>query len=94
MDHYGARDAPQWMDHYGARDAFAEKYGKKINKIIYNYLFNNDKLETVIVEQEQCRPNYGVISYAHAPSPPVRQVKIRSRPSSCIDLHKQEKTGK
>jgi hypothetical protein len=34
-----------------------------------------------------------MVSFVRAPSPPVRQLKIRTRPSSCFDLHK-ESTGK
>jgi hypothetical protein len=33
-----------------------------------------------------------MVSFVRAPSPPVRQLKIRTRPSSCFDLHK-ESTG-
>lgn len=43
------------------------------------------QLETVTIE-EQCRPRHCIRRSAT----PVRQVKIRSRPSSCFDLHKKE----
>lgn len=33
-----------------------------------------------------------MVSFVRTPSPPVRQLKIRPRPSSCFDLHK-ESTG-
>ncbi len=51
-------------------------------------------LETVTIEEQQCRPNRCCTPYVCTPSPPIRQVKIRSRPSSCFDLNKKESTGK
>ncbi|CAF1111473.1 unnamed protein product [Adineta steineri] len=51
-----------------------------------------EKLETVTIEEQQCLPIHTGISYVRTPSPPVRQVKIRSRPSSCYDLHNREST--
>jgi hypothetical protein len=54
----------------------------------------NNNSETVTIEEEACRPIHSAISYVRTPSPPVRQVKIRSRPSSCYDLHNREATGK
>jgi hypothetical protein len=48
------------------------------------------KLETVTIEeQQQRRPPPYMVSFVRAPSPPVRQLKIRPRPSSCYDLHKE-----
>jgi hypothetical protein len=50
----------------------------------------NNNSETVTIEQEQCPPMH---SYVRTPSPPVRQVKIRSRPASCYDLNNKEASG-
>lgn len=63
------------------------------------------QLETVTIEEQQQQqqqrrpplpppPPY-MVSFVRTPSPPplpVRQVKIRPRPSSCFDLH-EESTG-
>ena len=43
-------------------------------------------LETITIE-EQCRPRH---QYVRRSATPVRQVKIRSRPTSCFDLQKKE----
>lgn len=51
---------------------------------------NISQLETITIEEEQCRPNR-CCNYVCKPI--VRQVKIRSRPSSCVDLHKKEAAG-
>ncbi|CAF1355297.1 unnamed protein product [Adineta ricciae] len=51
-----------------------------------------EKLETVTIEEEQCRPIHTGVAYVRSPSPLVRQVKIRSRPSSCYDLNNREST--
>ncbi|UJR22973.1 hypothetical protein I4U23_026000 [Adineta vaga] len=53
-----------------------------------------EKLETVTIEEQQYRPPHGGVSYVRTPSPPVRQVKIRSRPSSCYDLNNRESTDR
>lgn len=51
-------------------------------------------VETVTIEEQQRRPPLPyMVSYVRTPSPPVRQLKIRTRPSSCFDLHR-ESTGK
>lgn len=47
-----------------------------------------EKIETVTIEEPPRRPSYAV-SFVRAPSPPVRQLKIRPRPSSCFDLRKE-----
>jgi hypothetical protein len=57
-----------------------------------------EKIETVTVEEQQRRPpppppppSSYMVSFVRAPSPPVRQLKIRPRPSSCFDLHRESK---
>ena len=52
-------------------------------------LYLSSQLETVTIEEQQHRP-----TRCCTPALPVRQVKIRSRPSSCFDLHKKEANGK
>ena len=47
------------------------------------------KLETVTVEEDRCRPQR-CCNYVCTPAPIIRQVKIRSRPSSCVNLHQKE----
>ncbi|UJR25945.1 hypothetical protein I4U23_007293 [Adineta vaga] len=50
-----------------------------------------EKIETVTIEEQQRRPPplpY-MVSFVRTPSPPIRQLKIRTRPSSCFDLHKE-----
>ncbi|CAF1075802.1 unnamed protein product [Adineta ricciae] len=51
-----------------------------------------EKIETVTIEEQQRRPPPPLpcmVSYVRTPSPPIRQLKIRTRPSSCFDLHKE-----
>ncbi|CAF3336358.1 unnamed protein product [Rotaria sp. Silwood1] len=49
-----------------------------------------EKIETVTIEEQQRRPppSY-MVSFVRTPSPTVRQLKVRPRPSSCFDLHKE-----
>ena len=76
-------------------DMLVEKLGEfeGFDNMSVIHLINN-KLETVTIEEQQCRPSRSGTSFVRTPSPPVRQVKIRSRPSSCYDLHNRESTGK
>ncbi|CAF2743901.1 unnamed protein product [Rotaria sp. Silwood2] len=49
-----------------------------------------EKIETVTIEEQQRRPPAPyMVSFVRTPSPTVRQLKIRARPSSCFDLHKE-----
>lgn len=76
------------MDQSSSRDMFVEKLGKELQWSCFSWnLFC--QLETVTIEEQRCRP-----SRCCTPALPVRQVKIRSRPSSCVDLHKKEANGK
>ncbi|CAF3851589.1 unnamed protein product [Adineta steineri] len=50
-----------------------------------------EKIETVTIEEQQRRPPPPpyMVSFVRTPSPPIRQLKIRNRPSSCFDLYKE-----
>ncbi|CAF4628481.1 unnamed protein product [Rotaria socialis] len=51
-----------------------------------------EKIETVTIEEAKRRPPPPppcMVSFVRTPSPTIRQVKIRPRPSSCFDLHKE-----
>ncbi|CAF4408325.1 unnamed protein product, partial [Rotaria magnacalcarata] len=51
-----------------------------------------EKIETVTIEEAKRRPPPPppcMVSCVRTPSPTIRQVKIRPRPSSCFDLHKE-----
>lgn len=76
-----------------SREVLIEKIGE-INLsnqlVIKTNLFS--LIETVTIEEQQRRPPTYMVSFIRTPSPPIRQLKIRTRPSSCFDLLK-DSTG-
>lgn len=84
------------MNRVASREILIEKIGKITHRktIINRYISKNKtnhffiiKLETVTIDEPR-RPPPCMVSYVRTPSPTIRQVKIRPRPSSCFDLHR------
>lgn len=86
------------LNRVSSREILIEKIGKfSIENDISMKLFNVFRydLETVTVQDPPRRmpPAPYIVSCIRAPSPPVRQLKIRHRPASCVDLRKETFTG-
>lgn len=82
------------MNRAASREVLIEKIGKNSsfdNLFVYDCHFVFVQIETVTIDEPPRRPPY-TVSFVRAPSPPVRQLKIRPRPTSCFDLRK-ETTG-
>lgn len=74
---------------YGSSgDMFVEKLGENEAEVLS---IIEDCLETVTIEEQ---PRRAPVSCVRTVSPIVRQLKIRSRPSSSFNLHDRESTGK
>ena len=95
--HYPQPLFPRAMNYVGSSgDMFVEKLGKDQLQDDHRRPSSMFCLETVTIEEEKRRPSLnGMLSHVRNCSPVVRQLKIRSRPSSSFNLHERDaSTGK
>ena len=95
--HYPQPMFPRAMNYVGSSgDMFVEKLGKDQLQDDHRRPLPMFCLETVTIEEEKHRPSpNGMLSHVRNCSPVVRQLKIRSRPSSSFNLHERDaSTGK